>query len=153
MKRMYHYKECGLDNIWLVDGYQVRRTAYGEAIAIEDVEGLYDLIARGLVEKAGALSGKEIRFLRKHLGRSQRALGAVLGSDEQTVSRWERGSTAMPAAADRLLRGYYREIKQGNARLKELVDRLIELDNEIDRPFRLKRGRQSGSEKAWKIAA
>ena len=25
MSKMYHYKECGLDNVWLVNGYNVRR--------------------------------------------------------------------------------------------------------------------------------
>lgn len=155
MRKMYHYKECGLDNVWLVNGYHVRRTAYGDALSIEDVDGLYDSIARNLVEKAGTLDGKEIRFLRKHLGQSQRALGDVLGSDEQTVSRWEREETTIPAAADRLLRAYYRELKQGDAGLKELLDRLAERSGRKGaKPFRLKRAieRKSG-EKEWKQAA
>lgn len=155
MKKMYHYKECGLDNVWLVNGYHVRHTAYGDALSIEDVAGLYDSIARTLVEKVGTLGGKEIRFLRKHLGQSQRALGDILGSDEQTISRWERGETTIPASADRLLRAYYRELKQGDAGLKELLDRLAERTvRKPAQPVRLKRAteRESG-EKEWKLAA
>ena len=50
--------------MWLV------KTSYGEVIAIEDVERLYRAVARSLVERAGTLGGKEIRFLRKHPGPS-----------------------------------------------------------------------------------
>lgn len=155
MSKMYHYKECGLDNVWLVDGYHVRRTPYGEAIAIDDVPGLYGSIARSVVEKAGALSGKEVRFLRKHLDSSQRVLGAALGSDEQTISRWERGETKIPGAADRLLRAYYRELKHGNAGLKELFGRLGKLDGQVaERQLRLKRAAKSrGCQPAWQLAA
>ena len=150
MAKMYHYQECGLSNVWLENGYKVRKTAYGEALAIEDVEGLYDSIACGLVEKSGPLTAREIRFLRKHLGVSQRVVADALGADVQTVSRWERGKITIPPASDRLLRAYYREIKDGNARLKELIDRLNELDNqEVDRKLRLKREVDG----PWKLAA
>jgi putative transcriptional regulator len=154
-RKMYHYQECGLDNVWLVNGFQVRPTSYGEAISVEDVEGLYNSIARSLVEKAGSLGGKEIRFLRKHLGHSQRVLGAVLGYDEQTVSRWERAISDVPPSADRLLRAYYREVKDGSAKLQELVNRMNTLDDEMaERQLRLKRATETeGHEKEWKLAA
>src|SRR3990167_4117385 len=102
MAKMYHYQECGLGNVWLKNGYKVRKTPYGEALAIEDMDGLYDSIARGLVDKRGPLAAREIRFLRKHLGMSQRVFADALGADEQTVSRWERGKTVVPPASDRL---------------------------------------------------
>jgi DNA-binding transcriptional regulator YiaG len=151
----YHYKESGLDNVWLVNGFRVRRTSYGEAISIEDVEGLYKAIARSLVEKAGTLNGKEIRFLRKHLGLSQRTIGAVLGSNEETVSNWERGKSAIPHGADRLLRAYWREVKEGAAKLKDLVERLAELDDQVnDMELRLKHVEEcEGRQEEWKLAA
>jgi hypothetical protein len=69
-KKRYPHRESGLDNVWLVNGFHARTTSYGEAIAIEDVEGLYDAIARSLVEKVGTLGDREIRFLRE--GRPQK---------------------------------------------------------------------------------
>ena len=154
MKKMYHYKESGLDNVWLVNGFHVRQTSYGEALSIEDVEGLYHAIAGGLIEKVGTLSAKEVRFLRKRLGLSQKNLAMLLGGDEQTVARWERGSTAIPAAADRLLRAYYREAKEGRARVQELLTRLAELDGqEHERPLRLKWAKGGGAVQEWKTAA
>jgi putative transcriptional regulator len=31
---MYHYKESGLDDIFLVNGYHIHKTPYGEGVAI-----------------------------------------------------------------------------------------------------------------------
>lgn len=31
---MYHYTQCGLDNVWLENGYKVKKTAYGQAVAV-----------------------------------------------------------------------------------------------------------------------
>jgi len=42
---MYHYTLCGLDNVWLENGYQVRETSYGQGISVHDVEGLHEVIA------------------------------------------------------------------------------------------------------------
>jgi len=37
---MYHYTECGLDNVWLANGYRQR----GDAVSIENSEGLHEAI-------------------------------------------------------------------------------------------------------------
>jgi DNA-binding transcriptional regulator YiaG len=145
---MYHYKESGLPNVWLVNGYRVRKTPYGKAVAIEDVEGLHKSIAERLVNRPGHLAKEEFRFLRKELGLSQKNLGAVIGADEQAVARWERGVSKVDEIADRFLRALYREHKHGNARIRELVERLNALD-EVERfDIRLKRDKQD-----WKLAA
>jgi hypothetical protein len=47
---MYHYRESGLPNIYLANGYREVATAEGPGIAIEDVEGLHWAIALDLVE-------------------------------------------------------------------------------------------------------
>jgi putative transcriptional regulator len=152
MKKGYHYKECGLNNVWLVDGYRVRQTPYGESLSIENVDALYLTIARGLVEKSGPLSAKEIRFLRKHLGLSQRNLGALLGVNEETVSNWERTKSAMPPSADRLLRLYWLE-ERGRpmeAKVKTVAEFLREHDTS-NHSLRLKRA--TGARAEWKLAA
>ena len=38
---MYHYTESGLPNIWLVNGFVVKRTSYGKTVSIRDLEGLH----------------------------------------------------------------------------------------------------------------
>lgn len=103
MAKLLHYTACGLDNVWLASGFSCKTTRHGEAVSVEDVDGLHRLLALALIDKPGRLSGKEFRFLRVQLGLSQQALGAELDFSENAVSLWERKDT-VPAACDRWLR-------------------------------------------------
>lgn len=145
---MYHYRESGLDNVWLVNGYERHKTSEGPAVSFLDIDALHHAIAKALVEKPARLAAKEFRFLRMELDLSQRALGEVIGASEQAIARWERGVTVVPAAEDRLLRALYREHAEGNARIKELVERLVTLDEREYQKLRFRHHRQS-----WKMAA
>ncbi len=89
--RKYRYIECGLDNVYLLNGFTIRSTPYGRAVAIDNIDGLHRTIARFLVREKKELTGKEIRFLRHELKYSQNRLAALLGVTEQTVARWEKG--------------------------------------------------------------
>ena len=145
---MYHYLEGGLENVWLVNGYKVRKTPYGKAVAIEDVEGLHRSIAEKLVDKPGPLVRQEFRFLRKELGLSQRALGAILGAEEQAIARWERGVSKIDQMAARFLRALYREHRHGKARIRQMVERLNALDEVENAKITCKRDKMD-----WKVAA
>ena len=74
MAKLLHYTACGLDNVWLSSGFSCKTSRHGEAVAVEDVDGLHRLLAQALIDKPGRLSGKEFRFLRVQLGLSQQAL-------------------------------------------------------------------------------
>ena len=104
MRDWLHYTACGLDNVWLANGFSVKETKYGKGIAIDDVEGLHRLLAGHLIDKPGLLTGKEFRFLRVHLGLTQQGLGKLMGTlTENAVSLWER-KDAVPAINDHWLR-------------------------------------------------
>lgn len=118
---MYHYRESGLRNVWLRNGYRVLDTPYGEAVEIEKVEQLHRAIA-GAVLARPRLSGREFRFLRCEMNLSQEALAQMLGNSAQSVALWEKGRGA-PKWADRLIRALYREHTEGNASLKEIFAR------------------------------
>ena len=62
MTKQWHYTACGLDNVWLANGYVVKDTRHGQAVSVSDVDGLHQLLAQTLIEKPGRLSGKEFRF-------------------------------------------------------------------------------------------
>lgn len=130
----HHYVESGLDNIYLLDGYKVHRTPYGEGISITNTEGLHKAIGRWLVSLPKSLNGAELRFLRLEMEATQRDLAAILGTTEQTLSLWERARTKpMPGSADRLLRALYNDyIKEGGS-VKAMLERLAELD-QISQP-------------------
>lgn len=102
---MHHYTESGLPYVWLADGYRLEPTAYGEALSVQDADGLHRTIARWVAESLPRLHGREVKFLRLELDCTQAELASRLGATEQTVSLWERQpSKPIPAAADRLLR-------------------------------------------------
>ena len=145
---MYHYQECGLRNVWLVNGYDMHTTPYGDGVSIHDIEGLHRAIARGLVNKAAKLTGSELRFLRKQMGLSQAKLALILGNEDQTVALWEKRGT-QPKIADRFVRALYREFVEGNAHIRDMIDLLVDADRE-EREERM--NFVQGSQ-GWKVAA
>lgn len=100
----YHYTACGLDNVWLLNGFTREETPYGETVAVEDADGLFQALAYTLATEKHALGPKELRFLRKLMNLSQLNVAHLLGCSDQTVARWEKGQTAVDPSAERLIR-------------------------------------------------
>ena len=125
---MYHYRECGLDNIFLLNGVTRSVGPRGERIHIEDIDGLHLAIGRMLIDEKKRLNGRELRFLRHELNMTQEVLAELLFTDVQSVARWEKGKTRLPGPADRLIRLLYREHTNGNKAISEPLKRLAELD-------------------------
>ena len=73
-------------------------------IAILNLEGLHQAIARTLITKQARLTGEEVRFLRKVLGWSGADFAEHMGTSAETVSRWENDTIPIGPQADRLLR-------------------------------------------------
>lgn len=137
---MYKYTDCGLDNVFLVNGFSITSTDYGEMVAISDTDGLHKAIAEDLVNSPATLTGAEFRFLRLEMDVSQRHLAAILNVQEQAVGRWERNrKRAVPGAADRMLRTFYLLVNE-KAEVRECLERLAELDQRqhAERRFALK---------------
>lgn len=124
---MYHYTECGLKDVWLLNGFKELDTPYGKAVSVERAELLDREIARLLVDKPRKLRGAEFRFLRKQLSQSQVSLAAAWGLSHETVAKWERTGN-LPAMADRFIRAYWKEVQDGNAHIVELLARLANAD-------------------------
>lgn len=126
---MYHYKESGLDNIFLANGFRIHKTPYGEGASIQDTAGLHKAIGRWLVSLPKPLGGAELRFLRLEIELTQRDLAAIVGTTEQTLRLWEKHhGKALPGPADRLVRAIYSEYIGGDGRLRHMLDRLAELN-------------------------
>lgn len=101
---LYHFTECGLDDVYLINGVKRQETAQGTVVKVDDLDGLLEAIKEHLVYRKRPLNGREIRFLRHELDLSQRALAVLLGVDEQTVARWEKGKTRIDGSAERMVR-------------------------------------------------
>jgi DNA-binding transcriptional regulator YiaG len=135
MKNWLHYTACGLDNVWLANGYTVKETKYGKGVSIDDVDGLHRLLATNLVEKAGLLTGKEFRFLRVHLGLTQQGVGKLLGDvSENAVSLWERKDT-VPAIYDHWLRMLVIAKLKGNTKVADAVQRIQTVERLVHQKY------------------
>jgi putative zinc finger/helix-turn-helix YgiT family protein len=103
----HHYTESGLQNVWLI-GVDIFECDCGENFAfIPCVQELHKLIAEILLRKEGQLSGREIRFLRKHMGMKSKDFANEIGVKPVTVSRWENGDSPPSESIDRLIRLLY----------------------------------------------
>ena len=126
----FHYKSCGLDNLFLLNGYEVRELEGSRAIAIHDLDGLDLAIAEQPIDKPAPLNGAEFRFLRVEMDFSQKALAELLGVSDQAVAEWEKGQTrSIPRGSDSLLRLFARKrllMHQGS--VFEFVREMSELD-------------------------
>ncbi len=143
---MYHYTQCGLDNVWLENGYKKKKTAYGQAVAIEGADGLHQTLALELIAKQGRLSGKELKFLRVAMGLSQGGLGKLLGATEQSVSLWER-TGKVPQAADGLTRLLASEKLNGNCKVSEVVERISTVERLLNQRIVARETRHKWSSK------
>jgi len=118
---MYHYRECGLPNVYLVNGYREIETPYGRGVSIEDVKGLHMAISHALVDEKPSLTGPEVRFIRKFLELTQTQLADLLGVEDQSVRRWDK-LPHVPKQADHGIRLVFRDLTHKTTKpLPELV--------------------------------
>ena len=104
-KTTYKYKDCGLDNVVLFDIVIMKCENCGEEyINFGNIEVLHNAIARTLLQKFDLLTGKEIRFLRKHLGYSGVMFASIIGFAHETLSRIENGANKVTVSLDHLVR-------------------------------------------------
>ncbi|SJM94980.1 hypothetical protein [Crenothrix polyspora] len=124
---MYHYTECGLNNIYLVNGWHEIDTPYGKAVSFTNAEGLDKAIAHYLITHKPRLTGSEFRFLRKTLGFSQLRLAVLIGNTEQAVALWEKKGN-IPKWASNVLRKIVGEYLDENYKLLDILERFSDLD-------------------------
>jgi DNA-binding transcriptional regulator YiaG len=125
---MYHYKESGLDNVYLENGYRTHKTPYGAGVSILDTEGLHKVIGQGLISIQKPLNGAELRFLRLEMDATQKDLAAMLGTTEQSLRLWEKNrSKSLPGSADRLLRTLYSDYIGGKGSVRRILKRLADI--------------------------
>ena len=70
-----------------------------------------------------------MRFLRKLMDLTQAELAAWVGTNVQTVARWEKGRTEISGPADRLMRLLFLASEFTDVRVLEQVRALAELDD------------------------
>lgn len=129
------YRACGLDEIYLLNGYDLEDHDGEQYMSVKRMEELHQAIGRYLVTHRKGLTPKEIRFLRNTMDLTQSELAAKLGNNAQSVARWEKGECEVPGPSEKLLRLVFLASLMTEAEmlaLKEFINsNLSELD-ELD---------------------
>lgn len=131
VKEPFNYRGCGLDDVYLISGYDKEETNYGCAVRIRDIEKLHEAIGKFLISGKKVLSGKELRFLRLQMKLTQSNLARILGCNTQQVARYENEKNDVSGPADRLIRLLYKD-KIGSKRIpiEKLLSELDKLDEQ-----------------------
>jgi putative zinc finger/helix-turn-helix YgiT family protein len=141
----------GLPNITLIGITLGKCKQCGERyVGIPRALELHNLIASRVASKRGRLTGKEIRFLRSHLGWSSGVEFAQhFGVSPETVSRWENGKEPIGPVADRLLRMATRFKKPlERCAVEDVLDAIRKKNASNGKSIRLKQVRRE-----WKLLA
>lgn len=101
----YHFKECGLDYVYLLNGYEIESDPnFGDSITIYNESKLHREIARSVLLYKAKLEGQDIRFFRSLLRLTQEQLANKFDASRETVVRWENNDREISSTADSLLR-------------------------------------------------
>ena len=106
---MYHYTECGLSNIYLINGIEITEEDGEEFVSYANFDGIQQAIATSICSQITWMSPEQFRFLRKEFNLSQSSLGQLLYCDRQTIARWEKGDIEIPHIYDVMLRALFLE--------------------------------------------
>lgn len=122
----YHFVGSGLDNVYLIGiKYKSCRSCGLQSATIPAVKQLMQVIARVLVEEEAPLTGPEIRFLRKRLGKKSSEFAQLVGVTAEQVSRWENEHNLPERSADKLIRVFYAMLS-GDRKLRHKMNQDIE---------------------------
>jgi len=120
----FHFIDSGLPNVYLI-GIKYFVCDCGSIVAeIPALKPLMRLIARDLVESHESLTGDEVRFLRKRLGKKASDFAKEVGIEPETLSRMENGKQGISEQLDKLIRLFY-AVSANDSELLEQVKKMI----------------------------
>ena len=126
-KKPFHFPDSGLPNVYLVG---IRYFSYPDGRIVPEIPAikqLMQLIARNLIGRKEALTGDEIRFLRKRLGQKQVDFSRAIGIEPETLSRCENGHQKLGESNDKFIRLYYAVSAFDDIQLNELRKQIPEM--------------------------
>lgn len=106
-EKPFHFVDSGLDNVYLIG---IKYFAYKDGRKVAEIPALkqlMQLIARDVVRSPRDLTGKEVKFLRKRLGKKATEYCTYLGIAPETLSRIENEKQAISPQLQKLARLSY----------------------------------------------
>ena len=128
----YHYKTSGLDDVYLLNGFDVIGYGDEKAVSIHNIDGLHKVISLALVQQESRLTGMEFRFLRIEMDLSQKALGTWFDKTDQSIAIWEK-KDSVPRWADAIIRALYVESLGEDSQVRVVLEMLSRVDRVIHR--------------------
>lgn len=118
----YHYIESGLPNVYLVnvDVYGCKQCEI-EVASIPHPRGLHLLIVTDILEKPSAMTGDELRFIRKTLMMPPKEFADLLAVEPQTILDWQNAKS-LDKQNDSLVRFVVAKVLGQKGELEEGVD-------------------------------
>lgn len=152
---LLHYKNSGLDYIYLINGFEVHKTSYGSGYSIQDAENLHEMIALEIVTSPQQIRGQELRFLRSILELTQTELAKLIGIKRVRLAQLEsQKDRPIGQQNDRSMRYLVAACKSGKKAVIEAVEAVkkqsAEMDNEINLVFEIN---DDGKDKWQPVAA
>lgn len=124
----YHFVDSGLPNVYLVGVRHVECECGEKLVEIPALKQLMSLIARSIVMKSNALTGPEIKFLRKRIGQKSAEFAVAVKLQPETLSRIEHDKQATGEKTDVYIRIYYALASKDPVlldALKEALDKVL----------------------------
>ena len=120
----YRFVESGLDHVYVIGATVLHcKTCKAYGVQIPKMGPLLNVIASTLLEKSGSLTGKELHYLRKHVGFQAQEFATLLHIDPAHLSRVETGKTkTLGSTGDTLARLLIREACIGGKGKEALLD-------------------------------
>jgi putative zinc finger/helix-turn-helix YgiT family protein len=107
-EKPYHFGDSGLPNVSLVGvKYWTCEECQSQWAEIPAPEQLMNVIAESIVMKAGLLSGAEIKFLRKRVGKRAADFAELINRTPEHFSKLETETLELKPATDKLIRLVY----------------------------------------------
>ena len=142
----YHYSECGLDDVYLANGFEFAESPSGRQIIITGIDALHEAIGRSLAFQKKDLVGNEIRFLRHEMGMSQALLARLLDVSDQAINRWEKNKSNISKPAEALIRALYAEHIKENSGIRQMLREIGDLEDAMDGDLTFRKRRDEGWE-------
>jgi putative transcriptional regulator len=143
------YTLCGLDYIYLHNGYHIENIDGQEYLSIDNADELHAEIANNIVLFKNNIEGQDVRFLRAVMKLTQRELSELLRDNIRTIQNWEqnRHDSIDPLKADVIRMLYW-----------GFVGKNVNIIDEF-RKIKDKRGKnevialEKKTKKGWQVAA
>jgi hypothetical protein len=104
---MFHYKNIGLNNIYLKDGYKIHTFGNDQGVSFYDAMNLFDLIGFCIATKEGRLAPNEFKYLRVLLDLPLNITPQLFGTNQRFFVEMENGKAPIGEDQESRMRNYY----------------------------------------------